>query len=214
MISTIQVTKRNGSKEPLDLNKFHRVVAWACEGLNSVSESEIELRSHIQFYNGIKTTDIQETLIKAAADLISEDTPGYQYVAGRLINYHLRKQVYGDYNIPHLIEHIAYVILEGYYDPDIMNWYSHEDMQQLNSYIDHNRDFNIAYVGMEQFRGKYLIKNRVTGKIYETPQMCYMLISMVLFRNYPKETRLKWVKDFYDAISNFEISLQIGRAHV
>ena len=207
MISTIQVTKRNGLKEPLDLNKFHRVVAWACEGLNSVSESEIELRSHIQFYNGIKTTDIQETLIKAAADLISEDTPGYQYVAGRLINYHLRKQVYGDYNIPHLIEHIVYVILEGYYDPDIMNWYSHEDMQQLNSYIDHNRDFNIAYVGMEQFRGKYLIKNRVTGKIYETPQMCYMLISMVLFRNYPKETRLKWVKDFYDAISNFEISL-------
>ena len=156
----------------------------------------------------------------AAADLISEENPGYQYVAGRLINYHLRKQVYGDYNIPALGEHIENVIVSGYYDPSIRSWYNKSEVEELDKHIDHNRDFTIAYVGMEQFRGKYLIKNRVTGKIYETPQMCYMLISMVLFRNYPKETRLKWVKDFYDAISNFEISLptpimaEIGRAHV
>lgn len=207
MITQIQVTKRNGSKEPLDLNKFHKVVAWACEGINNVSESEIEIKSHIQFYNGIKTSDIQETLIKAAADLISADTPGYQYVAGRLINYHLRKQVYGDYNIPPLAEHIDYVIGEGYYDPEILNWYSVEEVDELDKHIDHDRDYKIAYVGMEQFRGKYLIKNRVTGKIYETPQFAYMLIGMVLFRKYPKETRLKWVKDFYDATSTFEISL-------
>ena len=203
----IQVTKRDGRKEPLDLNKFHKVVAWACEGLNNVSASEIEIRSHIQFYNGIKTSDVQETLIKAAADLISEETPAYQYVAGRLINYHLRKEVYGDFDIPTLGDHIRTVVNDGYYDKDILLWYTDGELATLNGYIDHKRDFNIAYVGMEQFRGKYLIKNRVTNKIYETPQMAYMLIAMVLFRNYPKETRLKWVKDLYDATSQFDISL-------
>ncbi|CAB4131614.1 NrdA Ribonucleotide reductase, alpha subunit [uncultured Caudovirales phage] len=207
MINTVLVTKRSGNREPLDLNKFHKVVAWACEGINSVSASEIELRSHIQFYDGIKTSDIQETLIKAAADLISEESPGYQYVAGRLINYHLRKQVYGTYREPHLASHINTVIAAGYYDKDIKEWYSFADINTLNGYIDHKRDFSIAYVGMEQFRGKYLIRNRVTGQIFETPQMLYMLIAMVLFRNYPKETRLKWVKELYDATSTFEISL-------
>jgi len=206
-MTTIQVVKRNGSKEPLDLKKFHKVVSWACEGINGVSESEIEIKSRIQFYNGIKTSDIQETLIKASADLISEDTPGYQYVAGRLVNYHLRKQVYDSYNIPVLLDHIINVVSVGYYDKDILGWYDLEEINTLNNYIDHDRDYKIAYVGMEQFRGKYLIKNRVTNQTYETPQMCYMLISMVLFRNYPKETRLKWVKDFYDATSTFEISL-------
>jgi ribonucleoside-diphosphate reductase alpha chain len=206
-MTTIQVVKRNGSKEPLDLKKFHKVVSWACEGINGVSESEIEIKSRIQFYNGIKTSDIQETLIKASADLISEDTPGYQYVAGRLVNYHLRKQVYDSYNIPVLLDHIINVVSVGYYDKDILGWYDLEEINTLNNYIDHDRDYKIAYVGMEQFRGKYLIRNRVTNQTYETPQMCYMLISMVLFRNYPKETRLKWVKDFYDATSTFEISL-------
>ena len=206
MINQIQVTKRDGKKEPLDLNKFHKVVAWACEGLNNVSESEIELRSQIQFYNGIKTSDIQETIIKASADLISEENPSYQYVAGRLINYHLRKEVYDAFDVPSLRTHIINVVDAGYYDKDILNWYSESDLNVLDNYIDHKRDFNIAYVGMEQFRGKYLIKNRSTGHIYETPQMAYMLIAMVLFRNYGAD-RLKWVKDLYDATSNFEISL-------
>ena len=205
-MSQILVTKRNGSKEPLDLNKFHKVVSWACDGINGVSESEIEIRSHIQFYNGIKTSDVQETLIKAAADLISEDNPGYQYVAGRLINYHLRKEVYGSFSVPALADHIRNVTSAGYYDADIEKWYSPADLDTLNGYLDHKRDFSIAYVGMEQFRGKYLIKNRVTGKIFETPQMAYMLIAMVLFRNY-KEDRLKWIKELYDATSTFEISL-------
>jgi len=205
-MSQIQVTKRDGNKEPLDLNKFHKVVSWACEGLNGVSESEVEIKSHIQFYNGIKTSDIQETLIKAAADLISEDTPSYQYVAGRLINYHLRKEVYGTFDIPDLLTHVRNVVDAGYYDKSILDWYSGADINVLNRYIDHSRDFNIAYVGMEQFRGKYLIKNRSNGKIFETPQMAYMLIAMVLFRNYGSD-RLKWVKDLYDATSNFEISL-------
>ena len=207
MTTQTYVTKRDGRKEPLDLNKFHRVVAWACEGLNGVSESEIEIKSQIQFFNGIKTSDVQETLIKAAADLISADIPAYQYVAGRLINYHLRKQVYNDYNVPHLFAHVNNVVGQGYYDAELLNWYTEEEYNVLNGYIDHDRDYKIAYVGMEQFRGKYLIKNRVSGQIYETPQMAYILIPMVLFRNYPKETRLKWIKDFYDASSNFEISL-------
>ena len=207
MMATIQVVKRDGSKELLNLNKFHKVVAWACENINGVSESQIELNSHIQFYNGIKTTEIQETLIKAAAELIGEDTPNYQYVAGNLINYNLRKEVYGSYNPVDLGNHIRKVVELGYYDPDIEKWYSTFDLLTLDSYIDHRRDFNLTYAGMEQFRGKYLVKNRVANKYYETPQMAFMLIGMVLFRNYPSETRLKWVKDFYDAVSNFEISL-------
>ena len=202
----LQVTKRNGSKEPLNLSKFHKVVEWACEGVSGVSESEIELRSQIQFYNGIKTTDIQETLIKATAELITEETPNYQYVAGRLINYHLRKQVYGDYKTPSLWDHINDNISRGYYDSRIAIWYSKEEIDTLDNYINHDRDNTISYVGMEQFRGKYLVKNRVTGQIFETPQMAYMLIAMTLFHAY-KEDRLKWVKDYYDAISNFDISL-------
>lgn len=204
--STVFVTKRNGTKEPLDLQKFHKVVDWACENVTGVSASEIEIKSQLQFYNNIKTSDIQETLIKAAADLISEETPDYQYVAGRLINYHLRKQVYGNYDITSLIDHVDHVISDGYYEPALREWYSVDEYAILNSFIDHTRDYKISYVGMEQFRGKYLIKNRVTGKIYETPQMAYMLIAMTLFHNYKKD-RLKWVKEFYDAISNFEISL-------
>lgn len=206
-MSVINVTKRDGSKEPLDLNKFHKVVHWACEGLNNVSESEIEIKSHIQFYNSIKTVDIQETLIKAAADLISEEHPNYQFVAGRLINSHLRKQVYNNHTPPKLLEHINTVISEGYYDKDILSWYTFDQIDAIDQFIDHDRDYDIAYVGMEQFRGKYLIRNRTTNKYYETPQMAYILIAMVLFRKYPSETRLKWIKDFYDSVSTFEISL-------
>jgi len=206
-MSSIRVTKRDRKLEPLDLNKFHRVVAWSCEGLTGVSESEIELKSHVQFYDKIKTTDIHETLIKAAAELISEDTPNYQYVASRLINYNLRKEVYGQPEPIHFGVHVDNVIASGYYDAEIRKHYSADDLNWLDKQIDHNRDFNIAYAGMEQFRGKYLVKNRVTNTFYETPQMAFMLIGMTLFRNYPKETRLKWVKDFYDAVSTFEISL-------
>jgi ribonucleoside-diphosphate reductase alpha chain len=204
---SINVTKRDGSTEPLNLEKFHRVVAWACEGLSNVSESAVELKSQIQFYDGIKTHDIQETLIKAASELITEDTPNYQYVASRLINYHLRKQVYGGPNPYDLFTHVVNVVSDGYYDRELLNWYTDEDYKELNSYLVHDRDFNVPYAGMEQFRGKYLIRNRVTNKYYETPQMIYMLIPMVLFRNYPKTERLKWIKDFYDATSTFEISL-------
>lgn len=203
----IRVTKRTGRTEPLNLEKFHKVVSWACEGLSGVSESQIELNSHIQFFEGIKTIEIQETLIKAASELITEDAPNYQYVASRLINYHLRKEVYGQPEPICLKDHIKNVVAREYYDEDILTWYSGEDLDALNKVIDHRRDFNIPYAGMEQFRGKYLTKDRSTGQIFETPQMVYILIAMVLFRNYPKSTRLQWVKDLYDATSTFEISL-------
>ena len=206
---TLTVIKRDGRREPLNLDKFHKVTMWACEGLSNVSASEIEMKSHIQFYNGMKTSEIQETLIKASADLISEDNPSYQYVAGRLINYHLRKEVYGGYEPKALWEHYHDVLQDGYYTSDYItgeNPYDIKDFVELGNYIQHDRDYNIAYAGMEQFRGKYLVKNRVTGKIYETPQVSMMLIAMILFKNYTKD-RLKWVKEFYDAVSTFQISL-------
>lgn len=203
----INVVKRDGTTEDIDLNKFHKVVEDACNGLTGVSPSEIEMRSHIQFYDGIKTSEIQETLIKAAADLITEETPNYQYVAGRLINYHLRKEVYGNYQPTDLLAHYLEVMLAGYYDKELMERYTKEDFQELNKYINHERDFLLTYAAMEQFRGKYLVKNRVTGKFFETPQMCFMLIAMTLFSNYPAAARMQWVKDYYDGISTFDISL-------
>ena len=206
-MSTTRVTKRDGRLETLDLQKFHKVVAWACDELSGVSESEIEIKSQVQFYDKIKSTDIQETLIKAAAELITEDTPNYQYVASRLINYNLRKEVYGQPEPISLLDHITSVVKAGYYDKEILEHYDADELNWLDKQLDHNRDFQIAYAGMEQFRGKYLVKNRVTGQYYETPQMAYMLIAMCLFRNYSKETRLRWVRDFYDATSTFEISL-------
>ena len=202
----IQVTKRDGTRETLDINKFHKVAEYACEGLSGVSVSDLEIKTHIQFYNGIKSTDIQETLIKAAADLISEEAPNYQYVAGRLINYNLRKEVYGTYEPWELLLHYLQVEAAGYYDSALMTAYNADEWGELNAYIEHDRDNLLTYAAMEQFRGKYLIKNRVTGKYYETPQMAFMLIAMTLFQNYTKD-RIKWVKELYDAISTFDISL-------
>jgi len=202
----IQVTKRDGTREPLDINKFHKVALHACEGLSGVSVSDLEIKTHIQFYDKIKSSDIQETLIKAAAELITEEQPNYQYVAGRLINYNLRKQVYGTYNPEPLLKHYIRVRDEGYYDKEMGDVYSVEEFDELEKYIDHDRDNLLTYAAMEQFRGKYLIRNRVTNKFYETPQMAFMLIAMTLFQNY-KTDRMKWVKDLYDAISKFDISL-------
>ena len=200
------VQKRSGAREPLDLDKLHKVVFYACDDIAGVSPSEVEIKSHIQFYNGITSDEIQETLIKSASDLITEDTPNYQWVAGRLINYHLRKQVYGKFEPDHLSKVIDDNIKRGYYDTEILELYTTDELDQLNSYIKHDRDESIAYVGMEQFRGKYLVQNRVTGDIFETPQIAYMMIAATLFGSYT-ENRMKWVKDYYDAISNFDISL-------
>jgi len=206
-MTSIQVTKREGHRENLDLEKLHKVVFWATQGITNVSASEVEIKSHIQFYNGIKTADIQETLIKSAADLISEETPNYQYVAGRLINYHLRKQIYNNYQPWPLLQLVQRNVESGFYDRGLLQAYSEEEWNTLNGYIDHKRDENFTYVAMEQWRGKYLVQNRVTGEIFETPQMAYMLIAATLFQSYPTDTRLRWVKDYYDAISSGDISL-------
>ena len=207
MSSRITVIKRDGRKEELNLDKLHRVVFWATEDITNVSASELEIRSQIQFYNGIKTGDLQETLIKAAADLISEETPNYQYVAGRLINYALRKEVYNDYEPWHLKDLVKKNVELGYYAPELLEWYSDNDWDRLNSFIKHYRDMSLTYVAMEQLRGKYLVQNRVTGQILETPQVCYLLIAATLFAQYPRDTRMSWIRDYYEAISTHDISL-------
>ena len=203
----MNVTKRDGTKTPIDLNRLHQVCSWSCEALTGVSVSELELKSSLQFYDGIKTSTIMEANIKAAADLISEDTPNYQYVAGRLVNYHLRKQVYKSFTPPSLYDHVKRIVDVGYYDKKILEDFTKDEIAVLDTYINHDRDFSIVYVGMEQYRGKYLVKNRNTGEVYETPQMANILIAACLFADYPKETRMKWIRNYYDAISNFDISL-------
>ena len=206
MVKDTLVTKRNGDKEPLDLEKLHKVIFYACDDITGVSPSQVEINSHISFFNGITSSDIQETMIKAAADLISEETPNYQIVAGRLITYHLRKQVYGQFEPPALIDIVKKNIELDMYDKLLLEWYSEEDFEQMEKWIDHSRDENYTYAAMEQFRGKYLVQDRYTGTIYETPQVALMLIGATLFHKY-KDDRLKWVKEFYDSVSRFEISL-------
>ena len=206
-MSVISITKRNGQKEPLNIAKIHRVVSWACEDIAGGSASELEIQSQLKFNNTMSRADIQETLIQAAANLISIESPGYQYVASRLINYHLRKQVYSQPHPGSLADLLRRNIKAGIYTPEYLEWYTDEEIDQIDSFINHDRDFSIAYAGMEQFRGKYLVKDRTTGQIFETPQMAYVLIAAALFHSYPKETRLKWVKDYYDATSRFDISL-------
>ncbi|MGI6409502.1 MAG: class 1a ribonucleoside-diphosphate reductase subunit alpha [Thiopseudomonas sp.] len=205
--STILVTKRDGRQEPINLDKIHRVLDWAAIGLNHVSVSQVELKSHIQFYNGIRTKDIHETIIKAAADLISADTPDYQYLAARLAIFHLRKIAYGEFEPPHLHEHVSKLVAARRYDAHLLQDYSREEYDTLNNALDHDRDMNFSYAAVKQLEGKYLVQNRVTGEVYESPQMLYMLIGMCLFANYPKETRLDYIVRFYDAISLFKISL-------
>lgn len=205
--TNIKVTKRDGRLEDINLDKIHRVVTWAAEGLQNVSVSQVELKSHIQFYNGIRTDDIHETIIKAAADLISQDTPDYQYLAARLAIFHLRKIAYGEFEPPLLYDHVKKLTEAGKYDRHIIADYSREEFDELNAYIDHSRDMTFSYAAVKQLEGKYLVQNRVTRQIYETPQFLYILVAMCLFSKYPKETRLDYVKRFYDAVSTFKVSL-------
>ena len=205
--SQINVRKRDGQLEPIDLDKIHRVITWAAEDLEGVSVSQVELKSHIQFYEGITTTDIHETIIKAAADLISEQTPNYQYLAARLAVFHLRKKAYGQFEPPHLYEHVKKLVRLGVYDKNLLTDYTREEWKELDKVIDHWRDMNFSYAAIKQLEGKYFVQNRVTKQIYESAQFLYMLVAASLFSQYPKETRLQYVKDFYEATSTFKISL-------
>lgn len=204
---SMSATKRDGRREPINLDKIHRVIDWAAQGLDNVSVSQVELKSHIQFYDGIRTDVIHETIIKSAADLISEETPDYQYLAARLAIFHLRKIAYGQFEPPHLFDHVTKLTEMGKYDSHILADYSREEFDELNAHLDHWRDMNFSYAAVKQLEGKYLVQNRVTKKIYESPQFLYMLVAMCLFAKYEGATRLEYIKRFYDAVSTFKISL-------
>lgn len=206
-VMKINVTKRDGSLQEFDLEKVHKVLEWACADITGVSISEIELKANIQLYDKIPAYDIHELLIKSSSELITDNTPNYQFVAARLVNYKLRKEVYGDYEPWPLAQLIIENVSRDVYDGAIMENYNRDEIDELDRYIKHERDNLFTYAGMEQFRGKYLVQDRKNKVYYETPQMLYMMISATLFSNYDKKKRLRYVKDYYDAISQFYISL-------
>ncbi|KAA1159938.1 MULTISPECIES: class 1a ribonucleoside-diphosphate reductase subunit alpha [Pseudoalteromonas] len=207
MNQQLSVSKRDGRKEPLDLDKIHRVIEWAAEGLNNVSVSQVELKSHIQFYDGIRTKDIHETIIKAAADQISKESPDYQYLSARLAVFHLRKKAYGQFEPPRLFDHVTKMVEDKRYDAHLLVDYTEQELDELDAYLDHSRDLNFSYAAVKQLEGKYLVQNRVTGEIYESAQFLYILVAASLFSDYPRETRTNYIKRFYDAVSLFKISL-------
>ena len=205
--SEIKVVKRDGTKESIDLEKIHRVVHWASQDLQNISVSQVEINAQLAFFDGIKTEDIHETIIKSAADLISTDVPDYQYLAARLSIFHLRKKAFKSFTPPTLEKHVTKLTDLGIYDKEILKKYNSKEFKELNNYIDHWRDMNFSYAAVKQLEGKYLVQNRVTGDIYESPQMLYMLVGMCLFQEYKGSSRIEIVKRFYDAVSNFKISL-------
>ena len=206
-MSELKVTKRDGTQESLNLDKIHKVVTWAAEGLNNVSVSEVELKAHLQFFDGIQTSEIHETLIKAAADLISEDAPDYQYLAARLNIFHLRKKAYGRFEPPALLDHVKKLVEAERYDPHLLSDYSAEEFAAMDAFIDHSRDLNFSYAAVKQLEGKYLVQNRVSGEVFESAQFLYVLIAACLFAEYDKERRLDFIRRFYDAVSTFKLSL-------
>ena len=208
MSNGTKVKKRDGSIEPLNLEKMHIMCEEACKNLAGVSASQVEIQSGIQFYDGITTAEIQEILIRSASDLISLDNPNYQYVAARLLLYSLRKSLYGRlWEIPHLMDHIQECIKKDVYDADILVKYCEEEIELLNGIIDHGRDFLFTYAGLRQVADKYLVQDRSSGKVYETPQFMYLLIAMTIFADYPKKTRLDYVTRYYTAISKHRINI-------
>ncbi|MEN8771402.1 MAG: class 1a ribonucleoside-diphosphate reductase subunit alpha [Glaciecola sp.] len=207
MNKQLSVTKRDGEKEPINLDKIHKVITWAAKDLKNVSVSQVEIKAHIQFFDGISSEVIHETLIKSAADLISTESPDYQYLAARLAIFHLRKKAYGQFEPPALFDHVKSMVERGKYDEHLLADYTIAEFAEMDSCLDHWRDMNFSYAAVKQLEGKYLVQNRVSGDIYESAQFLYILVAACLFANYPKETRLDYIKRFYDATSLFKISL-------
>ena len=205
----INVIKRNGrGTEPLNLEKIHEMVRYACEDISGVSESQVEMSSGIQFYDKISTDEIQQILIKSASDLISLENPNYQYVAARLLLFSLRKSLHHRlWEHPPLLEHVKKCIDLGVYDKDILVWYTDEEINDMNNIIKHERDYLFSYAGLRQVIDKYLVQDRSSGQIFETPQFMYMMIAATLFRNYEKDKRLNYVKKYYNAISQHLINI-------
>ena len=208
MSNGTKVVKRSGNVESLDLDKMHVMVDEACKGLAGVSASQVEMTSGIQFYSGISTQEIQEILIRSASDLIDLDHPNYQYVAARLLLFSVRKQLYGKMKeLPHLEQHIYACVNAEVYDSEIFIKYSKEEIDKANSFIDHDRDYLFTYAGLRQVVDKYLVQDRSNGGVYETPQFMYMMIALTIFAEYPKETKMSYVKRYYDAISKHKINI-------
>ena len=212
MNAEINVIKSDGSKSIIDLDKIHVMVEKACRGINGVSESSVEMNSGLQFFDGITTKEIQKILVKSASDLISLENPNYQFVAARLLLFAIQKQVFNtkwkDSEIyPPLKDLIERNVDKGLYTPDLLKAYSDKELKKLNSYLRHSRDFDFTYAGLQQVVDKYLVQDRSTGTLFETPQFMYMLIAMTLFQNYEKEDRLLYVRRYYDAVSMFKINI-------
>ena len=208
MSNGTKVVKRDGSIQPLNLEKMHVMVEEACKGLAGVSASQVEIQSGIQFYDGITTAEIQEILIKSASDLISVDHPNYQYVAARLLLFSVRKSLYGGIrDLPHLEQHIYSCTNIDVYDKDIFNKYSKEEIDKANGFIEHSRDFLFTYAGLRQVVDKYLVQDRSGGGVYESPQFMYIMIALTIFAEYPKEVRMNYVKKYYDAVSKHKINI-------
>ena len=208
MSNGTNVVKRNGSVESLDLNKLHLMVEEACKDLAGVSASQVEMQSGIQFYDGITTSEVQEILIRSASDLIDLEHPNYQFVAARLLLFALRKQLFGRmHECPTVLEHTQKCVELGVYDAEILSLYNAEEFEKLQSFIDHGRDYLFTYAGLRQVVDKYLVQDRSSGQIYETPQFMYLLIAATIFSKYSKETRLDYVKRYYDAISKHKINI-------
>jgi ribonucleoside-diphosphate reductase alpha chain len=206
-MTSLMVKKRDGEQEKFNIEKIHKVISWATEGLENVSLSEIEINANVNMAENISTKEIHQSIIEAAANLISVEKPNYQYVASRLLNYQLRKDVWGGKHSPRLIEAIHNGVKKKIYDPVILEKYTEDEINKIGEFIDHDRDFIFTYAGLKQLCDKYLIKNRVSNVIYETPQFAYILIAAYAFCNYAKEARLSYIKRFYDAISKHKINL-------
>ena len=206
---TISVKKRNGrGLEPLNIDKIHEMVEYACEDITGVSASQVEMNSGLQFYNGITTDEIQKILIRSASDLISLENPNYQYVASRLLLFSLRKQIFRKlWDHPHIYDHVKKCVDKNVYDKDILNLYDKKDFDRMENWVNHERDYDFTYAGLRQVIDKYLVQDRSTGELFETPQFMYMMISATLFARYPKTKRMSYVRKYYDAISKFKINI-------
>lgn len=204
---TISVIKKNGSKENFDIEKIHKVVSWSVNGLSNVSQSDIEINAKLNIIDGITTEQIHSVLIDSAANLINEETPDYQYVAGRLLNYQIRKNVWGGKNPPKLVDLIKKNVDLKFYEPKLLEWYSAEEINKIDEFINHEQDFHYTYCSIKQLCDKYLVKNQFTSELFETPQFRYIVASMTLFRNYSKKTRLSYIKKAYNYFSKFKINL-------
>ena len=205
----INVVKRGDrGREPLNIEKIHDMVEYAVEDITGVSSSQVEMQSGLQFYDGMSTDEIQQILIKSAADLISLENPNYQYVAARLLLFSLRKQVIDKlWDHPHIYDHVKKCIEKGVYDSSILDSYERKDFDRMENWINHNRDYDFTYAGLRQVIDKYLVQDRSSGEVFETPQFMYMMISATLFAKYPKNKRMSYVKKYYDAISQFKINI-------